>query len=203
MTALYQNDYMDYFPYMLFLPAGEGAPLYSWVANTLLYSGKLGATLDEVAMYYPVPANTNFLEQKNRFKSLACPENPQLWVEKGLHQSYATNYVCNFSVMGINYSATERRSLRVTQLKKTATTFIQSDGKFDRASPTANIDNTWYTKAGAGDAIGYIHSLTANAQYADGHVSNFPRQSIAPFGYHSTKIVIGGALSAATDFLFE
>jgi prepilin-type N-terminal cleavage/methylation domain-containing protein len=142
----YNSDNNEYYPWFIFSTNGVagGGTLYSWIAYQAAYTGNF-KDIDDVAFWYPNTANANFSQNKNKFAIFECPAATWIWPDTlanggtGGHMSYATNYTANFSMMGMNYSAGIRNSIRVPEIKKPSSSSPCWDGV--RAP---NADNVWY-----------------------------------------------------------
>ena len=195
LMSFYQGDYKAFYPWFVFSSNGAagGGTLYSWIAYQAVYTGKF-KSLADVAIWYPVSSNSNYEQAKAKFSLFACPGAKWIWPDPlqfggnrsaASHQSYATNYAANFSLMGINYGATPKDSKRLTQIRKPSTTSSCWDGV---RSP--NGDNIWYITQGSGNIVDYRHTNSTNALFADGHAANFPRTGVLPISYRSTPLCL-------------
>ena len=197
MFALYEADSHDYIPWFLSNP--QNGYLYSYVALALAYSGKFGNSPLDVAKMYPTPG-TGYPARKEQFRRHACPESLWLWTDAGMHQSYASNYVCNFAAMGMDYSSNAHPSLRTNRLKKASQTFLLADGVQTKLN---NIDNSYYIKESGNMSLGYIHNNSCNAMFADGRAAAHTRRSVAPFAYANQTVTYGPSAGNKIELLFE
>lgn len=198
MMNYYQSDYNEYYQWFIFNTNASvaGSPLYSWIAYLASYNNKFKG-IETVAASYPISVNTNFNEAKKKFQMFTCPAAQWLWLDPielggnrtaAGHQSYATNYTANFSMMGMNYSAAARNSIRISQITKPSKTAPCWDGV---RTPTA--DNSWYIKlisAGGNPAVDYRHNNSTNVLFSDGHTSAFPMMPILSISYRDVPLCL-------------
>jgi prepilin-type processing-associated H-X9-DG protein/prepilin-type N-terminal cleavage/methylation domain-containing protein len=186
LINFYQGDYRDCYPWYLFSSNGAagGGTLYSWIAYQAVYTGSF-KSLDDVTVWYPVSANSNYDIARSKFALFACPGAKWIWSSPlqgggnrgsdSRHQSSATNYTANTSMMGINYGGSPMNSIRLTQIKKPSTSAVCWDGQ-----RVSYGNNDYYIKDGNGNTVDFRHSNSTNVLFADGHANNLPRTPKLP-----------------------